>query len=42
MDDGRWDNLPYGFDEDAFEAYWGYDGEEDEEPFEEEESDEEK
>ena len=31
MDDGRWDNLPYGFDEDAFEAYWGYDGEEDEE-----------
>jgi len=41
MDDGRWDNLPYGWDEDAFEAYWGYDGEEDEEPFEEEEFDEE-
>lgn len=31
MDDGRYDNLPYGWDEEAFERYWGDDDEEDEE-----------
>lgn len=25
MDDGRYDNLPYGWDEEAFEMYWGDD-----------------
>lgn len=31
MDDGRFDNLPYGWDEEEFERYWGEDDEEDEE-----------
>lgn len=30
MDDGRYDNLPYGWDEEAFEDYWGNDDVEDE------------
>lgn len=30
MDDGRYDNLPYGWDEEAFERYWGEDDEEEE------------
>lgn len=25
MEDGRYDNLPYGWDEEAFERYWGED-----------------
>ncbi len=29
MDDGRTDNYPYGWDEAAFEAYWGYDDDQD-------------
>ena len=38
MDDGRWDNLPYGFDEEAFERRWGSEDEEDD-LYEEEEED---